>query len=60
MDPTAVLNIAKQCQEAARHFGDRQNRDTTLTPKECQEIVTRFLNAGNVLETVAKQLQESK
>lgn len=48
-------SVARQCQQVARHFGDRQNRDTTLTAVECQAVVTRMLNAGNILEQLARE-----
>ena len=55
MDAKTLRQLAAECQQVARHFGDRQNRDTTLTADEAQKIVTRCLNAGNVLEQLARE-----
>ena len=41
--------VALRCQKMARHFGDRQNSDSTLTAKECMTLVTTLLDAGNLM-----------
>lgn len=56
MDAKTLAKVAADCQQLAGHFANRQNRETTLTPKEAQEIVTRSLNAGNLLEQIVRQL----
>lgn len=59
MDAKTLAKVAADCQQLANHFANRQNRETPLTPKECQEIVTRSLNAGNLLEQIVRELNET-
>lgn len=54
-----LLMLAHECQAAARYFAPRVNTDSTLTAAECAQIVKRFLNAGNVLETLAKSMPQT-
>lgn len=49
-----LLTTARECQAVAKHFGDRQNSPSTLSPREAHAIVNACLNAGNLLEQEAR------
>lgn len=53
----AYDKAAAECQALARHFGDRQNSDSTLTAREASKVVTAVLNAGNLLADVVNRVR---
>lgn len=59
MLPKASLQqIAQRCQAIARFLGDKQNSDFSLKSTQCTKIVNVCLDAGNVLEQIARELPD--
>jgi hypothetical protein len=55
VDHQTVLEIVRECQALARLLADRQEDDSSLTPKLCTRLVNALLNSGNTLEYLASQ-----
>ena len=53
-DKEMALN-AQECQELARLLGDRQNSESTLTPRLATRLVNALLNAGNTFAFLLRE-----